>query len=175
MSNWLDFNGDGKVDAGEQYVGYRIFEDVNSDSGLFSGRSAGSSLFEKVSDFLAYAIFLAPVFLVLLVFKWLSDLDALAGSICMLVVVLALLGWFVRFSVKQHREDRIRAEYEERAREIVDREVFTDEEIRNHARIWAVVHDQEWNWKYKRNIEACRDLIEQDYRKNRVWRVAEEK
>ena len=33
MNNLFDFNGDGKTDLGEQYVGYKIFEDVTKDSG----------------------------------------------------------------------------------------------------------------------------------------------
>ncbi len=42
MSDWLDFNGDGKVDAGEDFIGYQIYKDVTGPSPTFgSGRSRG--------------------------------------------------------------------------------------------------------------------------------------
>lgn len=170
----FDFNGDGKVDVGEEYTAYKIFEDVNSDSGLFSGRSRGGDLSEKLAHFLAYMIVLAPVFIVLFVFKWLTDIDYTVGAVFMLLVFLALLGWVIKINVEKSREDRIKAGYEERAREIVAKEVFTDEEIRKHASIWAIMHDSEWKWKYHQNIEACWDLIEDDYRRRRIREVAEE-
>ena len=50
MSNWLDFNGDGKVDAGEGYMGYQVYKDVTdfkpSSSGTRrSGRLDGFDIF----------------------------------------------------------------------------------------------------------------------------------
>ncbi len=45
-SQMFDFNGDGKTDLGEQYTGYKIFEDVTK-----SGPSGGSAPRVKLSGF----------------------------------------------------------------------------------------------------------------------------
>ena len=54
----FDFNGDGHTDSGEQYVGYKIFEDVTkSDSapaGGHRGKLSGFDIFLIV--LIAYAI-----------------------------------------------------------------------------------------------------------------------
>ena len=33
MKDFFDFNNDGHVDPGEQYMGYKVFEDCTKDSG----------------------------------------------------------------------------------------------------------------------------------------------
>lgn len=53
----FDFNGDGHTDSGEQYVGYKIFEDVMKDSGTPTprrGKLSGFDIFMIV--LFAYAI-----------------------------------------------------------------------------------------------------------------------
>lgn len=48
MSSMFDFNDDGHVDAGEQYIGYQIFKDVtdsSSDGKCSRGRLDGFTIF----------------------------------------------------------------------------------------------------------------------------------
>ena len=125
MSNWLDFNGDGKVDAGEQYIGYQIYKDMNSDSGVFSGGRAGGNLSDSVVSFLAYAIVLVPFFLFIAFFAWLSEQDGIASSVIMLILVLALLAWVIRVNVKESRRKAKENELKDRAWGIVKDDVYS--------------------------------------------------
>ena len=47
MSSMFDFNNDGHTDFGEQYVGYKIFEDcTKKDGGTFGPKRSGLSGFD---------------------------------------------------------------------------------------------------------------------------------
>lgn len=47
MNDWLDLNGDGHLDTGEQFVGYQVYKDVTSGSsfGPQHGRIDGWTIF----------------------------------------------------------------------------------------------------------------------------------
>ena len=57
----FDFNGDGHTDSGEQYVGYKIFEDVTGSGS--SGNSAPRG--KRVDGF--------TIFIIIIVAYWLLN------------------------------------------------------------------------------------------------------
>ena len=110
----FDFNGDGKVDAGEEYMAFRICEDMNDPNGVFSGRSGGADWADKLASFLVYALVLAPVISGILFFKWLTEVSPVGGSVVLLIVALAALGWLVVVNVKESRRKKKEAELKEK-------------------------------------------------------------
>jgi len=58
----LDFNGDGKVDTGEQFIGYQIFQDV-------TGQNHNTPTHRKLDGF--------EIFLLILFVYWI--LNTIAG------------------------------------------------------------------------------------------------
>jgi len=56
MSNFFDFNNDGHVDLGEQYVGYKIFEDCTKDSGGTFGSSRPAAPKHQLGGFEIFMI-----------------------------------------------------------------------------------------------------------------------
>ena len=171
MSDWLDFNGDGKVDIGEEFVGYQIYKDMNSDSGVFSGGRAGDNLTDGVVNFLVYVIVLVPFFLLIAFIAWLSKQDNIGASVFMLIIVLALVAWVVKVNVKESKRKAKSNELRDRAWSIVKDDVYSDEEIREHAKIWLVLH-REKEFAYRKDPNAFRNEIEMDLRRNKqsgVW------
>ena len=170
MSSWLDFNGDGKVDMGEQYIGYQIFKDVTSD-GPFAGGGVQISRSDMV-DFLCSAlvliIVLVPFCVVIAFLMWLSEISNFAVSIILLLLCFAVFGWLIKVNIDQSREKRRDEEYACRAREIVNSEPVTEEEIKEHAKIWAVFNEREWKYVHNKNLNDCRDLVIEDYKEFKV-------
>lgn len=170
MSSWLDFNGDGKVDTGEQYIGYQIFKDVTSDgSSAGNGVHSGSGdMADRIAMALLLIIILVSFAAVIAFLMWLSEISNIAVSIILLLLCFAAFGWLIKVNIDQSREKRRDEEYACRAREIVDSEPVTEEEIKEHAKIWAVLNEREWKYVYNKDLNACRDLVIADYKESKV-------
>lgn len=73
--------------------------------------------------------------------------------------------------MKERRRKAKANELEDMAWDMVKDDVYTDEEIQDHAKNWLAMHPGK-EFAYKKNPEAFRDEIEMDLRRVRqtgVW------
>lgn len=169
----FDFNGDGKVDLGEEFMVYQIYQDVTGSGSSGGGYLQGSSN-DRITNAIVMVLLIAIVLLPFIILGILVETNETLAFWYTLILAAVFYGWVIKVNVEKSREKKREQEYEARAAEIVDQETFSEEEIAEHAKLWAAMNSHDWKFVYKKDLNACRERVVADYRKHRIWRVMDQ-